>query len=588
MTDQIIVEFETVGDLTRIQAVTNWTAYNLTRDFFKMADGFTLVCEDDRSAQLSADLQVGQRLKFLINNCCVLIGYIDEFDLSYMRGGKGKSLTIHGRDICGILGDAHLYPNLGHSATTQTITSITPINAIQQLLGHYDGNSGQSTTNQNITNNGAPTAFLHFNGETGEVSEQTTANGTQTTTTVNVINYQFDKNTTLKQALLAILVNGLTPITNIIIDDSIGNITLQTAVGLKIGGKSKAKTGRGLTKRFSSALARLCKPEKSESYLHYAARLVKHAGCFIKCMPGTDNTLLVSPPTYDRIGTVPPFYLNHSYVNPSNNNCHEGKMRVSYKDQPSVIIGECTSGDATLRKQTFKIVCINELTGYIPGSTSLNVNTALPTISQAIGLLTTGVPGTGKATIKTIPFISQETIGENGNPYQGTFSNNNGATDFAKATGQGAQLVNNSEGSTIINIIPPTGYYLLPPNTDLYNALNRTVIGVQTNFSRPLYYQDYNAQTNEELMFAVAEMMADFQDKFFSLDYRVDQHTNNKAIWNTNLMVTVTDDAFAPNNQSVANQYWIQKVNFIKSRSGGTETLLQLNLPYTHMTNFTE
>jgi hypothetical protein len=508
MPDQVIVQF--INENNKIQSVTNWTSYNIQQDFFKSADGFTLTCEDDRVDQLSNDMQVGQRLQFVINNCPVLVGYVDSLDLSYDRAG-GKKLVIEGRDICGILEDAHLYPNLG---------------------------------------------------------------------TNGIIDYQFTPQTTLSQALNTILVNSLTPIKQLVNEDrtpfagsSFGSLTFATGFG--VGVRAKGKTGRGISKSFTSNLDRLCKPEKGETYLRYASRLAKHAGCFIKCIPGCDNTLFVGPPTYDRTNFTPSFAIQHQYVDNAANNSQRGRLKVSYKEQPSVIIGEATHGTPTFRKQTFKVVCINECTGYQPGSTVLSVDTAILSVGNAIGLLTTGVsPTAGQTTV--IP----------GTPSR---SQRAPADPFAPPPD-----INNPQETIIINTpgtkavtVAPIGYYLIPPNYNLYHTLNRTIVNTQTNFSRPYYYFDYNAQTPEELMIGVTELMADFQDRFLELEYRLDNHSQNNVTWRRNMMCTVSDNAFAPGSQSMANVYWIEKVNFTKSRNGGTETNIVMRLPYTHMTNLT-
>ena len=466
MVDQVTVQFIDSNGAT--QSITDWTDYNIQRDFFDPADGFTLVCEDDRSDQLNSLMQVGMRLLFTINNFTILVGYIDTMEYTYARGGHGKSLTIKGRDVCGVLGDACLYPNLGLGGTTD---------------------------------------------------------------------YQFNPETTLSQAMNAIFLNGLTSI-EVITTQSIGfDLTqlsnsslgsLTAGKGFGSGIRSKAKTGRGISSSYQSNLKRLCKPEKEETYLKYATRLLKHAGAFIKCLPGSDSALFVGRPLYDIQNA--PYSLIHTFNSPNNNsnNIHEGKLKVSYKEQPSVIIGEAVHGQANFRKQTTKAICINEFTGYIPGSTTLSIDTALPNVKNAVQQLTTGP---------------------------------------ASQTNQG-------------------GYYLIAANNDLYTAADQNVIGVKTNFSRPYYYVDYNAQTPQELIIGVAELMATFQDKFFHLEYLVDQHSNNGVPWGINQMCNVSDDTFGPSNKCLTGQYWIQKVNFTKSRAEGTQTTVLMRLPFTHVVNF--
>jgi len=462
MTDQIEVSF--IDANGNHQNIKNWTEYDIQKDFFDFADGFTLVLEDDRLDQLTQHLEVGMRLEFKINKFNILVGYIDSIDLAYTRGGHGKSLTIRGRDVCGLLSDAHVYPNLGLGGNTQ---------------------------------------------------------------------YQFNPLDKLSDALNVILTNGLTPIENLFTNDLNGNLQLleksqigNAAFSTGFGTGIKVK-GRNLSKSYNSNLEKLCKPEKGESYIGYATRLATRAGCFIKCMPGTDNALLISPPTYQRVGFSAPYNLNHIYIQSTVNNIHEGRLKISYKNQPSVIIGEANHGGPTFRKETQKVVCINEFTGYVKNTQTLDVSNSIPSVKNALQQLTTGP------------------INENN-----------------------------------------SGYLLLAPNLDLYSVATQNVIGTTAISSRPYYYVDYNAETPEELIISVAELMAKFQDDFLELEYTVDNHTNNGVPWNTNLMCNVSDEAISP-NQCMTGQFWIQKVNFTKSRGGGTETKLLLRLPYTHVVNFT-
>lgn len=123
------------------------------------------------------------------------------------------------------------------------------------------------------------------------------------------------------------------------------------------------------------------------------------------------------------------------------------------------------------------------------------------------------------------------------------------------------------------------GYYLMEPNVNLITSIPNTIINLIPSTYRPMFLYDENIASFEELKFAVAKKMAQYQNDFFTLHYTVENHTNNGNIWQPNQLVNVIDDTFDPNN-SVGSVYWIKRVTFTKSRGGGTKTNLELKLPF--------
>ncbi len=322
-------------------------------------------------------------------------------------------------------------------------------------------------------------------------------------------NYQFKPSDTLEAVLTQIFSSfGIDIIT---IDDSAG---LTAATGFKMGLKVKGKTAKRRTKSLSASLNHLLKPNRGEGYLEYALRIVKLAGMNIKLVPGTNDSLFVGSPVYDRDQSSP-FQLVRSLSSPQLNNILSGEMRVDGSKQPSVIIGEMTSGVPVYRKQSYKVVQVNELTGYIRGEQQILPN-AIQSVRDAVESLTQG---------------------------------------------------ENSKG-----------YELLVANDLLTASLPNTIINQVFATSRPKYYADDNAHTPEELAFGVMRMMAEHQDKYFCLRYEVLGHSQNGAVWQPNILCSVSDDTFDPGAGASTN-YWIRKRTLTKSRGQGTRTSLDLSLP---------
>lgn len=471
--DQLVVSFYNTASNSSYYAknISGWTSYSIERDFFTPADAFTLELEDDRAPELAKQIQLADQCVFQIVNKTILIGFVDAVEFTYDRNG-GQRLRITGRDLLGQVEDSVIFPNLGLGGTTdfQFGVNTTIYDALNKIFSGFAVNNG-------------------FTGQTQNIQVE--------------------------------------------VNDNAG---LTFATGFAAGVRIKAKTPAGLAKSIRTNLSHLLKPYKSEKYFDYANRLAQHIGCRIKMAPGSSNTIVVSPPTYDRDQPLQtPYTFTHSKTAPSNqhNNVHSGRMKISYKDQYSVVIMEGTHGQSTFRKQNFKVIAVNELISYNRvdaqgngiSTTNLSAN-ILPQVNTAVQQLTTGVK-----------------------------------------TQAG------------------TGYGLIAPKENLFSASYAVPLNIdfQSSLYRPYYMLDPSGYTVSELTFLTAHKMCDVQRKFFSLEYVVDGHTQTLANGQTyvffpNLMAEVYDDTFG--QYPLQGTFWIEKVAFTKSRGAGTETHIKLNLPY--------
>lgn len=344
-------------------------------------------------------------------------------------------------------------------------------------------------------------------------------------------NFHFKPTDTLKFALQTIantFVKSTSgkPVT-IQTDDS-GSLTFAT--GFKTGLAAKGKSGKRQQKSLSKNLGHLTTPQKGETYLAYMIRLAKHAGCNIKMSNIDENVIIVKPPTYDR-DEAPPFELIHYLAAPDNasNNVISGQMRFNLDNQPSVVIVEAnTSGDGKFYQSSHKAIAVNELTGYTyPGAS--DPSDAIPSVVDAI-----------------------------------------------------AQLTNGNLGS---------GYVLAPFNTQLYGTRANLSVDIDTEVSMPYYTVDYNAHTREEATFAAAKILAEHQDRYVEFRYIVQGWTmaGTTAVWQPDMMVNVSEEIFHPGSSAFTKlPMWIRRVNFTKSRSGGTTTEIVCQLPYTHNFEITD
>ena len=307
-------------------------------------------------------------------------------------------------------------------------------------------------------------------------------------------------------------------ITDFLINDDIKGLTATTGFG--VGIRSAGKTARGLSKSFLTNLNHLLQPSDGETYLSYATRICKRAGCIVRMQEGSDNTIFVGPPTYDRERS-PNFSIVRYSLSDLRSNVLEGRMNINIKDQPSIIIAQSVNGinHPTFKRTTKKVICANEFTAYEQGpNITLTKSNARPSVQTSLDALTSGT----------------------------------------------------------------NGYWPLKPNQALFDIIPNTIANINTTVSRPKYVNDHNSQTEEELQFYVAELMAHYQDQYFSLEYEVEGHSQNGVYWAPNLMVKVFDQSFHP-EKPIDGNFWIRRVEFMNDRSGGARTRLTLNLPYIHV-----
>ena len=493
----------------------SFTSYNVEQDFNTPSDAFTFITEDgDQIKNIYENIYIGIHIGIYVNSNCIILGYIDNFDLVYNRNG-GIRLTLTGRDLLGIAAQTHLLPNMGTSAAT---------------------------------------------------------------------NFQFPATTTYQQAFSQIFQAGLYPVSNYNPQNAAtfsppvvmaaNDASLSVISGGKIGLSVFRRTGRGLIKSINTAVNHLMKPDlrhtHTDTVLGYADKLAKSIGCKIKCAPINGiETIYINPPSYDREGATP-YAITHLQNQPTQNNVIDGKIKIDYKNQPTVIIGQITHSDPQFRQQTYKVICVNEITGYQNLNGLVQAN---PTTGQDALQYTNLEKATVKSQVQYV--IDQLTSGQVSSGATITTTVNNPSPSAQPTT-------------TTTNIAP--GYQILNPNMDLakaYFSIQGSIMPFTLSpFNRMEYYEDTSAWTVDELQFAVAEKMADYQDQYLTLEYTVKGHTVNGAVWQPNVLCTVQDDitGLAP----FSGTFWIQKVNFIRSRNEGCLTKLTLKLPYTHLSRTTK
>lgn len=357
-------------------------------------------------------------------------------------------------------------------------------------------------------------------------------------------NYHFKPTDTLEYALVT-LANAFQDVTGVEITIDIADSanSLQFSSGFAVGLRQKGKTSKARSSSITAAFNHLTTPEKGESYLAYILRLIKHAGCNIKMSDTSPSTILVAPPTYDRTAATP-FTITHYVSSPNNqqNTVIEAHYHFGLDRQPSVIIVESnTNGDGKFYQSVLKGVAINEMTAftYQAGATSLTAANAIPSVSNAVAQLTNGVLG--------------------------------------------------------------TGYVIADFNAQLYALRGSLPVDISTAVSLPYYTVDYNAHNKQEVLFSASMILAEVQDKYVEFTYRLQGWTmpGTTAVWQPNMMVNIIEEIFSPGastnstsgqsssggssaQNTTITKMWIKKVNYIKTRNGGTEVQITCTLPYTH------
>jgi hypothetical protein len=337
-------------------------------------------------------------------------------------------------------------------------------------------------------------------------------------------NFHFKPTDTFQYALSTIA-NAFADATNsgliTIMTDNSTSLTL--ASGGQVGIANKGKTPTTRSTSLSKAINHLSTPQKGESYLAYMLRLTKHIGGNIKMSDTDEDVIMIKPPVYDR-ATPSPFKLIH-YITPPNNlqnNVLESDYHFGLDKQPSVVIAEAnTTGDGKFYQSTLKGIAINEMTGYplLQGATP----SPIASVNDAITQLTNG------------------TIG--------------------------------------------TGYISAPFNDQLYAQRTYLAVDINTQVSMPYYTVDYNAHTADEVSYGASKILSEQQDRYVEFKYRVQGWTmvGTTSVWQPDMMVSITEELFSPGSTTYTNiPMWIKRVNYIKTRNGGTETEITCTLPYTH------
>ena len=99
------------------------------------------------------------------------------------------------------------------------------------------------------------------------------------------------------------------------------------------------------------------KPHHGEGIYEYVQRLGKRYGFHVWCS-ADGTTLYAGRPNYNSepVGT-----LNHTLSKDNSNNVLNGSMSIDWSTQPSAIIAEGHGAGGTFRKQSSKVILVNEL-----------------------------------------------------------------------------------------------------------------------------------------------------------------------------------------------------------------------------------
>jgi prophage tail gpP-like protein len=95
--------------------------------------------------------------------------------------------------------------------------------------------------------------------------------------------------------------------------------------------------------------------------------------------------------------------------------------------------------------------------------------------------------------------------------------------------------------------------------------------GISVPFAKPLFLQDDESKTPEQLEYFLQRKMSEFTRKTLVCPYQVAGHTCNGQPWAVDTVADVDDD-----DGRVREPMWIMSRTFTKSRSGGTATDLEL------------
>lgn len=274
-------------------------------------------------------------------------------------------------------------------------------------------------------------------------------------------------------------------------------------------------------KGLQKSLNHLTTPYPGESHLAYMNRLSQHAGRNLKMSTTDESTIICSAPTYDR-PNASPFELVHYLSEPmsARNNIKNASYNFNWDRQPTVVIADIqTAGDDKFYQGNVKGVAINEMTAY-------------PSPQFVKGV-------------------------ENPNPIYNV--------------------------RQAIKVLTANGNYQDRKfNSQLYRMRTLFPIDLSTPLNFPYYTLDASAHSSSEAIYGASQLLAQAQDQYLEVIYKVQGWTYQGYVWQPDTMVIVTDQGLNPTGTQYTFPLWIRKVNYTMSKDNGTETHLTCTLPYTH------
>ena len=159
-----------------------------------------------------------------------------------------------------------------------------------------------------------------------------------------------------------------------------GDEALHKSIGSKLKpGPGVQFSGRKTFQDPTRKVNRKQRAKKGEGAMQFAMRIAEHAGLFINLSENGEK-ILISPPVYKRSEGAPQYQVVHLTTDPeiSGNTIMNGSIHIGWDHQISMIIAEGTSGGGEFRKQTSKVIAINELTSVNSnGSVNPDVQTKI-------------------------------------------------------------------------------------------------------------------------------------------------------------------------------------------------------------------
>ena len=467
--------------------------------------------------------QKGNRVDIFLNGNLNMSGYIFKNRVRDEGNGLGVKVYLEIKDLLELMAQGSIFPNLTSRTSPNGI--IPSNNAVSPLVQLQLQQIAKAT-------NGGLTSF-HF------PSDWTLR------TCLESIVYSFSYFMGYQNPPL------IGPV-QIVVDDNYsgnptttsqarGNLTVASgfAAGLRVSGKHP----KNLTKSINAAINRLNTPEKGESYLDMMKRLSKMSGAYIKMAPGSNDTIVVQAPVYDRTVETP-LQINH-FISPNltyQNNTISAEFQENLDKQYSIIVVEGqTMDEENFHLTDQKAVAINELTGYYVSQQEPQpqLRAMLPVVDDPPQMT---------------PSVS--------------------FTVFELCNGNENQSPNGS------------GYVTVPFNSQLFQQRSGSLpltSTIQTSF--PDYKVSATARTHEQLLFEAHMEMAKVQDEAIQFTYKIAGWTNNGMIWQPNMLVKVIEEKLGTTNPF---KLWIRKVQYVKNRHEGTYVIVTCSLPYTHNCELSE